>query len=107
VSTAAVDATGTGTGMIVITCTGGECDWHVVARGVLSADVRHGALEDGETATVTITVDPAVLVAAGSGTVTVWPGDARVAVTWDAPPAPSPADTPTDQPSVVPPVPGT
>jgi hypothetical protein len=101
VSTAAVDATGTGTGMIVITCTGGECDWHVVARGVLSADVRHGALEDGESATVTITVDPAALLAAGSGTVTVWPGDARVAVTWDAPPAPSPADTtlPTGAPS--------
>ena len=96
-----LDVTGSGVGQLTISCSGGECPWHLIAGGPLSADMRSGTLQDGETATITITCDPSALVLGGSETVTVWPGDIQVAVTWSAPPPPSPA--PTDAPTVTPP----
>jgi len=103
VSQMSLDLTGSGTGQIAISCSGGPCVWHVVVGGPLSADTRRGTLQDGQTATVTITCDPSALLTNGNQTITVWPGDGRVIVTWTAPP-PLPADpSPTDAPTVTPP----
>lgn len=89
VSAAALDLTGSGTGQITLSCTGGDCPWRVVAGGAVSADVRHGYLADGETTTVTLSVGADALLAGGSGVVTVRPGHIRVAVSWAAPALPS------------------
>lgn len=106
VSTTALDLTGTGTGTLTLTCTGGGCPWHVVAGGVLSADVRQGDLQDGESVTVTLTVDPAALALGGSGVVKVWPGDVEVTVSWAAPPVQVPSVVPSVLPSVLPTIAG-
>ena len=75
---------------------------HVVAGGVLGADVRQGDLRDGGSVTVTLSVDAAALLLAGSGTVTVWPGDIAVTVSWAVPVVP--AADPSALPASVPPV---
>jgi hypothetical protein len=106
VSTNALDLSGTGLGSLTLTCSGGPCDWHVVPGTGVSADTRRGSLQDGESVTVGLTVDPAALLLGGSSVVRVWPGDVSVAVSWLAPVVPS--VVPTDVvPSVVPSVPGT
>jgi hypothetical protein len=102
VSTSALDLTGTGTGTLTLTCAGGDCPWHVVAGGVLGADVRQGTLQDGESVTVALTVDPAALLLGGSKAVTVWPGDIQVQVSWSVPvvPAVDPSALPASVPAV-------
>lgn len=106
VSTTTLDLTGSGAGTLTLSCTGGDCPWHVVAGGVLSADVRQGDLQDGGSVTVTLSVDPAALLLGGSGVVKVWPGDIEVAVSWAAPPVQLPTDVPSVLPSALPTVAG-
>jgi len=102
-----LDVTGSGVGQLTISCSGGECPWHLVVGGALSADVRQGVLSDGGSTTVTVTVDAAALAQGGSQVIKVWPGDVSVMVSWSAPPPPSaptdsPADVPADTPSAIP-----
>ena len=98
VDVTAVDLS-SGTGQFTLNCAGGDCPWHVVAGGTVSADVRQGTLADGESATITLTVDPAALLLGGSRMVTVWPGGIRIPVSWQAAPVP---DVPSPQDSTVP-----
>jgi hypothetical protein len=85
------------TGQISFTASGGPVDWHAIrGSGDISLDVRYGTLEDGQTATVTVTVSADAEVLGGSSVVTLWPGDVAIPVSWAALPVPSPSPSPSD-----------
>jgi hypothetical protein len=92
----ALDLSGSGLGAITLTCNGGSCPWHVVPGRDVAADVQRGDLQDGQSVTVNLTVDPAALILGGDSTVKVWPGGITVAVSWSAPVVPSVDPSPVD-----------
>ena len=98
------------TGMITVVAQGGPVTWRAVRRSRdITLDANWGTLEDGQAATITVTVTAGAQVMDGSSAVLLWPGRIRIPVTWvglpPPPPAPTPTDLPTDQPSVDPPSP--
>jgi hypothetical protein len=85
------------TGQIIFTASGGPVDWHAIrGSGDISLDSTSGTLDDGETATITVTVSADAATQVGSSVVTLWPGDIRVPVTWVPPPPPAPSPSPSD-----------
>ena len=88
------------TGMITVVAQGGPVTWRAVRRSRdITLDANWGTLEDGQAATITVTVTAAAQVADGSSAVLLWPGDVRIPVTWVGLPPPPPVPSPTDLPA--------
>ena len=94
VSVTALNLGTAGTGVLTLSCTGGPCSWHVLPGRHVSADIRQGALRDGQSVTVSLSVNPAALILGGRAVTRVWPGDITVPVSWDAPPVQVPTVDP-------------
>ena len=95
------DSNGDYNGSVNLSAAGAAVTWHAVCGDpdvVLTAS-QGTVYPDGQPYPLSVSIDAAAQAVGGSATITLWPGEIRVTITWQALVAPSPADSPSPDPT--------